>query len=94
MHGGLPPSNTFPFTSFHAGLLQLAAGDPAATAAAPAQDKGDAHATVMKIDDPLLVATAQQYNMHAHVGPKPCLSGETPLSIQACPRVLVIVMHC
>lgn len=72
MHGGLPPSNTFPFTSFHAGLLQLAAGDPAATAAAPAQDKGDAHATVMKIDDPLLVATAQQYNMHAHVGPNPC----------------------
>lgn len=65
MHGGLPPSNTFPFTWFHSGLLPL----PSDTTGCAAGVTGaaSAHATVMKVEDPQLVSAAQQYNMHAQV---------------------------
>lgn len=71
MHGGLPPSNTFPFTSFHCGLLPLddeAAGKAPAAAgdAVPAEQQQ----TVLTIDDPHVVAAAQQYNMQAQVRPQ------------------------
>jgi hypothetical protein len=67
MHGGLPPSNTFPFTWFHTGLLPL---EDASTAAGQHQVKEQE--AVLKIDDPQLVSTAQQYNMQALVR-KTCL---------------------
>jgi hypothetical protein len=67
MHGGLPPSNTFPFTWFHTGLLPL---EYASTAAG--QEEVNAQEAVLKIDDPQLVSAAQQYNMQALVR-KTCL---------------------
>jgi hypothetical protein len=84
MHGGLPPSNTFPFTWFHAGLLPLgedeadaAAGAAAAAAAAPDGTTTNTataqHADSMRVEDPHLVSTAQQYNMQAQVNP--CADG-------------------
>lgn len=74
MHGGLPPSNTFPFTWFHAGLLPLADGADATAGAAAAALAADwtpnstaQHADSMRIEDAHLVSTAQQYNMQAQV---------------------------
>lgn len=66
MHGGLPPSNTFPFTWFQSGLLPLPS-DTTTGFAADNTSTASAHATVMKVDDPQLVSAAQQYNMHAQV---------------------------
>lgn len=56
MHGGLPPSDSFPFSFFTAGITAAAEGMP--------QDE-------LHITDPKLVAAAQQYNMHAQVGRPP-----------------------
>lgn len=62
MHGGLPPSNTFPFTWFHTGLLPLGNSSSAAV-----EGKADASEDVLNIEDPQLVSVAQQYNMQAQV---------------------------
>jgi hypothetical protein len=83
MHGGLPPSNTFPFTSFHCGLLPL--GDHEAAGKPPAAAAGDAASAqqqqnVLTIDDPHAVAAAQQYNMQAQVCP------QQPIQLRACPQ--------
>jgi hypothetical protein len=71
MHGGLPPSNTFPFTSFNCGLLPLddEAGSKSPAAAGDAASAEQQQAVLM-IDDPHVVAAAQQYNMQAQVRPQ------------------------
>lgn len=48
MHGGLPPANSFPFTSLGAGV---------------APPSGAGASSSLDVADPALVAAAQQYNM-------------------------------
>jgi hypothetical protein len=52
MHGGLPPSDSFPFSYFNAGMSAAGHGPTDAE---------------LQIAEPQLVAAAQQYNMNAQV---------------------------
>eukprot|EP00879_Flechtneria_rotunda_P018602 GHRR01019520.1.p1 GENE.GHRR01019520.1~~GHRR01019520.1.p1 ORF type:complete len:239 (+),score=101.08 GHRR01019520.1:268-984(+) len=93
MHGGLPPSDTFPFATIECRLSAAAStrsssSSGGSTGAADKAAAADAITAVMDPDmlvvcNPELVAAAQQYNMH--------LKGYPPL--QALAHQLVCQLH-
>lgn len=75
MHGGLPPSDAFPFKGFDCLLSNtdsnIHSSQQALAAAAVHQTSSSdsvADDAVLHVTDPVQVTAAQQYNFHVKVG--------------------------